>query len=287
MTLLTECCAARELIRDRYLNLLESALTGVLTRDPPQDPWFGQLVDEGERKFAVLPGKFDPLVRECGKDWPATALTMIGTLRMRNFRFAIETVLERNVPGDIIETGVWRGGACIYARGVLAAGGVTDRSIYAADSFCGLPPPDANPNSPDKGDWHHVAEPLKVSRAEVQENFARFGLLDAQVKFVEGWFKDTLPSLPGPFSVIRLDGDMYDSTRVALESLYPKLSIGGYCIIDDYGAVKGCKIAVDEFRAKMPPAHQSSICNRVLPPRAIDGVGVYWRKCECEGGSSK
>jgi O-methyltransferase/demethyldecarbamoylnovobiocin O-methyltransferase/8-demethyl-8-(2,3-dimethoxy-alpha-L-rhamnosyl)tetracenomycin-C 4'-O-methyltransferase len=77
-------------------------------------------------------------------------------------------------------------------------------------------------------------------------------LLDDQVRFLKGWFKDTLPTAPiEKLSVLRLDGDLYESTMTALESLYPKLSIGGYAIIDDYApSVPCCVQAVDDFRAR-------------------------------------
>ena len=105
---------------------------------------------------------------------------------------------------------------------------------------------------------------------EAQRNFSKYGLLDEQVVFVKGFFSDTLPKLDaGPFSVIRLDGDMYELTIVALECLYPKLSVGGYAIIDDYGAVGQCRTAVNDYRAKF------GIEDDIHP---IDWAGVWWRK---------
>src|SRR5262249_28059364 len=98
----------------------------------------------------------------------------------------------------------------------------------------------------------------------------RYGLLDDQVKFLPGWFKDTLPQSPiDRLSMLRVDADMYESTMEALQYLYQKLSVGGYCIIDDYGAVLGCKKAVDDFRK----AHDIS-----EPLQEIDWTGVYWKR---------
>ena len=103
----------------------------------------------------------------------------------------------------------------------------------------------------------------------MQANFERYGLLDEQVLFLEGWFKDTLPDAPiDKLAVMRLDGDMYGSTMEALTNLYPKLSRGGFCIVDDY-ALHRCKQAVDDFRAEW---------NINGPLVKIDWSGVFWQK---------
>jgi O-methyltransferase len=104
----------------------------------------------------------------------------------------------------------------------------------------------------------------------VQSNFSRYGLLDEQVVFVEGYFADTLPELEAEsFALIRLDGDLYESTMIALESLYPKLAKGGYCIIDDYYSFSDCSKAVEEYR------NQFGINE---PVETIDYDAVFWRK---------
>lgn len=155
-------------------------------------------------------------------------------------------------------------------RGVLAAYGVRDRTVWVADSFAGLPAPDPARWPADAGDSHHKATVLAVSEAEVRENFRRYGLLDDQVRFLPGWFRDTLPTAPiERLAVLRLDGDMYESTIEALNALYPRLSDGGFCIIDDYGAVEGCRRAVEDYRS----SHQVED-----PMIKIDLTGVYWRK---------
>ncbi len=194
-------------------------------------------------------------------------LTMIGYERLCNLDDLISDVVRRGVPGDFIETGVWRGGACIYAKHVMDGLG-SKKKVYVADSFRGLPPPD-DKYPADAGDGHHLCSVLSVRMSEVCANFEKYDLLDNRVVFVKGWFKDTLPSLEGPFSIIRLDGDMYESTMDALVNLYGKLSSGGYVIIDDYGVVRGCHIAVDEFRESM--GIRSPLTN-------IDGSGVFWKK---------
>jgi O-methyltransferase len=207
--------------------------------------------------------------RVFGRIWPIQADTMIGLPRLQNIQNCVETVLKENIPGDFIETGVWRGGATIFMRAILAAHGVTDRKVWLADSFAGLPKPDPAKYPQDKGDRHHVYDVLAISDDEVKENFKKYGLLDDQVVFLKGWFKDTLPTAPiDKLAVMRLDGDMYQSTIEALESLYPKLSPGGFCIIDDY-ALKGCKLAVDDFRRDR---------KITTPLQEIDWTGAFWRK---------
>ncbi|HEX4019703.1 MAG TPA: TylF/MycF/NovP-related O-methyltransferase [Acidobacteriaceae bacterium] len=109
-----------------------------------------------------------------------------------------------------------------------------------------------------------------TSLAGVRSNFARYGLLDDQVVIVKGYFSETLPGLDAEaFSLIRLDGDLYESTMDCLENLYPKLSSGGFCIIDDYHELPDCRRAVEEYRSRQ------GIEDRI---EAIDYHGVYWRK---------
>jgi O-methyltransferase len=181
----------------------------------------------------------------------------------------MEDVLERGISGDFIETGVWRGGAVILMRAVLKAYGVRDRRVWAADSFEGLPPPDPD-NSYDRNMHLNQWPFLAVSLEQVRANFERYGLLDEQVFFLKGWFRDTLPTIGDQhFAVIRLDGDLYHSTMEALTHLYPKLSLGGWLIVDDYGNVDACFQAVHDYR------DQHGIDEPVLP---IDGWGVYWQR---------
>jgi len=203
-----------------------------------------------------------------GRVLPTYADTMIGLKRLDNLQYCIEVVLREGVEGDLIETGVWRGGACIFMRAVLAAYGITGRKVFVADSCEGLPKPDERKYPADKSDKHHI-DYLAVSKEVVENNFRKYGLLDDQVVFLKGWFKDTLPNAPvEKLSILRLDGDMYGSTMESLDYLYPKLSKGGFCIIDDY-ALRGCQMAVDDYRAK----HQIN-----SEMKEIDWTGRYWRK---------
>ena len=195
---------------------------------------------------------------------------MIGLKRLANVRYCVEDVLMRNVPRDFIETGVWRGGATIFMRAILKVHEVTDRLVWVADSFAGLPPPDLARYPFDRGITLHQFPQLAITLERVQDNFRRYGLLDEQVRFLKGWFRDTLPNAPiERLAVLRLDGDLYESTIQALESLYDKLSVGGYVIVDDYGNVAACRQAVHDFRA------QRGISD---PIQRIDWGGVYWRR---------
>jgi len=240
-------------LRNSYLNLLEDSLTGILYGDPSIDPWSS--------------GGYDPYRRALGDDWPALAQTMIGSVRMRNLRHICETILLDQIPGDFIETGVWRGGACIFMRGILSAFCDPHRRVFVADSFAGLPPPHPE-YSADAGDLHHTYKQLVVSRKEVEDNFRRYRLLDDRVIFLEGWFKNTLPTAPiERLSLLRLDGDMYESTMDALNALYHKVSSGGFVIVDDYFLIP-CSQAVNDFRS------EHGIDAPLLP---IDGKAVWWR----------
>jgi len=195
---------------------------------------------------------------------------MIGLKRLDNLEFCIEQVVTNGVVGDLIETGVWRGGAAIFMRAVLKAYGVTDRYVWVADSFEGLPPPDMGKYPHDAGDSLHDARELAVSLEEVEANFERYGLLDDQVRFLKGWFRDTLPAAPiERLAVLRLDGDMYQSTTDALVNLYPKLSEGGYVIVDDYGAIAACRQAVNDYRSA------NAITEEI---HDIDWTGIFWQK---------
>ncbi len=241
-------------MRERYLDLLAKCLTNQIYGDAPFDYWSG--------------GLFNAQTRSLGRDWPSQAMTMIGDARLNNIRWLFEAIVAAGVPGDLIETGVWRGGACIFMRGLLLAYEMRDRRVWVADSFAGLPPPDPR-HVQDSGDRHHSFPELSIGLQTVQENFRKFGLLDDQVVFLQGWFAETLPKAPiEQLALLRLDGDMYGSTMDALTALYHKVSPGGFVIVDDYGAVAACRAAITDFRA----AHGIT-----APIRDIDGLGVFWQ----------
>jgi hypothetical protein len=193
---------------------------------------------------------------------------MIGIWRLDNIRDCIETCLNENIPGDLVETGVWRGGATIYMKAILEAHG-SDRKVFVCDSFQGLPRPHL---LQDKGDKHYLIRDLRVSEEEVKDNFRKYNLLDERVIFLKGWFKDTLHKIDGPIAVLRLDGDMYGSTMDALTQLYPKLSPGGFLILDDYADIPGVFNAVNDYR------NSNGITCPILKIKGINHGHVYWRK---------
>ena len=225
------------------------------------------------RKLIVCEGvSFSQEDRMNGRDWPLYAESMIGYNRLSNVQYCVTDVIKNNIEGDLIETGVWRGGTVIFMRGILKAYNITDRIVWAADSFEGLPKPDVVKYKAYRVDVLYNFNELKVSLGTVKSNFEKYDLLDQQVQFLKGWFKDTLPTAPiKKLAVMRLDGDMYESTMDSLVNLYPRLSYNGYIIIDDWGSVKGCRLAVLDYRKKY------NITEEIIP---IDSDGVFWKKTQ-------
>jgi hypothetical protein len=260
--------------RELYLDLLKRCLVNWIYMDDETKPFLPRkfsyilaVVTGGLR--ITIPRKADPSKRSRGEDWPAFGHSMIGFKRLDNIQFCAEEVLRSGVPGDFIETGVWRGGACIFMRGILKAHGVTDRKVWAADSFRGLPAPNMKKYPADKDSMFFLARSLAVSLETVKSNFEKYGLLDDQVVFLKGWFRDTLPNAPiKSLAVLRLDGDMYESTMDALTNLYPKVSPGGYVIVDDYD-IPACRQAVSDYRDR------HSIKDEIL---SVDNNGAFWKK---------
>jgi O-methyltransferase len=258
-----------EVVREMYIDLLEKVVINEIYRDPPI---LTMRAIKRARAKGYEPGFFNEKKRNLGRDWPTVAHSMIGRKRLDNLRNCVSEVLKNKVAGDLIETGVWRGGACILMRGILKAWGDTSRKVWVADSFEGLPVPNAAEYPADAADRSYRYEELAISMEQVQSNFAAYGLLDDQVQFLKGWFKDTLPTAGiEKLSVIRLDGDMYESTMDGLRNLYHKLSPGGFLIVDDYHTVAGCKAAVQDFIATQGSSEPIDIVE-------IDGSGVFWQR---------
>lgn len=262
-----------------YIDLLKKSLVDLIYSEANvavpiivSRPWYKLIVkifDLSNLKIVRFT-KIDRQKRILGRDWPINAHTMIGLKRLDNIQFCIDQILKNNIPGDFIEAGVWRGGACILMRGILEAYNIRDRVMWVADSFKGLPKPDLKGFPQDKGVWLHEFKYTAVSLSEVKDNFKTYGLLDKQVKFLKGWFKDTLPKAPiKKLALIRADGDMYQSTMDILTNLYPKLSPGGFMIVDDYVAMPQCREAVNDFRRSF------NIKDKI---QTIDGRGIFWQK---------
>jgi hypothetical protein len=272
---------------EMYLETVKRALTGLDHEasyelrpglfergvTPRLDEALGSLVKLAgrlSRQRLVLVREIGRTDRLSGGPWPLVGETMVGAERLDHLRGCIVQVLDDGVPGDLIETGVWRGGAAIFMRAVLAAAEVRDRSVWVADSFTGVPQPDPSRHPADAGYDLHRHPELAVSLTRVRAAFERYGLLDNQVRFVEGRFADTLPALRGhPWALLRLDGDLAESTHDALVNLYPSLAPGGFVIVDDYGVVRACRSAVDAFR------REHGIQD---PIEWIDGSAVFWRR---------
>ncbi|MFC7493456.1 MULTISPECIES: TylF/MycF family methyltransferase [unclassified Nocardioides] len=249
----------------------ESGLAPVELPERSYESYLLQMVSRSMADRQVLLTErvtFDPERRENGEDWPPEAETMVGLKRLRNVRECAESVIADGVPGDFLEAGVWRGGTSIYMRAILAAYGVTDRTVWVADSFRGLPEPDERFPADADSDFHTFPQ-LAIPLETVQGNFERYGLLDDQVRFLVGWFADTLPTAPvEQLALLRLDGDMYSSTIDTLGAMYDKVSVGGYVLVDDY-SIPSCAAAVHDFR------DEHGITD---PIETVDWTGRFWRK---------
>ncbi len=262
----------------QYVDLLKRTLTGtagatydvVIPRSRLHRLAYAPLQRLLAQRGLELLRRTDRKVSEQGIGWTAIGDTMVGISRLEQLETCVADVIADDVPGDFIETGVWRGGASIFMRALLDVHGDTSRNVWLADSFAGLPKPDAERYPADKGDrlWQQSAN-LAISLEQVRANFARHGFLDDRVRFLPGWFRDTLPDAPVErLAILRLDGDLYESTMVALDALYNRLSPGGYVIVDDY-ALPTCTDAVTDFRRKREISD---------PIVRVDWTGAHWRK---------
>jgi len=301
---------------DLYLDAMKRSLTNVIYEDVPGWTY-------GADKTPRLAEAFDLRRRVAGEDAPTKAMTMVGVRRLENLQKLVGAIVADGVQGDIIETGVGRGGACIFLAAVLRSHGqLGNRRVFVADTFVGPQPPPGriallllfpimqllgyiplksfqmslfrlaskvNKSFPDAERIRDDAVRIVIfifrnigrfgpaygtSLPAVKSNFARYGLLHPDaVIFLEGFFSDTIPKRKDlkQLSLIRADGDTYESTMQALLPLYDKLSVGGYVVIDDYNSFDDCKEAVTEFRA------DRKITSPLIP---IDGLAVYWKKTE-------
>lgn len=188
------------------------------------------------------------------------AYTMTSIERMFALHTAVRHVVQHNIPGDIVECGVWRGGSSMMAAHTLCALGNTERKLYLYDTFAGM----SRPTSHDvdvRGEaaaasWEQqqqggVNEWCYASLDDVRANMATVPYPRDKVIFVKGKVEDTIPgTLPGQIALLRLDTDFYESTAHELEHLYPLLAPRGILILDDYGHWKGAREATDSYFAK-------------------------------------
>lgn len=239
--------------RDAYIDLIKRSITNYLYLGGAASPeQFHSVVhyDVGQASW-----KLDPLSRP---------ITLLSRAQLDLVEQSVLSVTQRGVPGDFIEAGTWRGGVIILMRALMNAHGISGRRIFAADSFAGIPK-----NTRAVGDpvdaWR---DRWVASLEEVQQNIARFGLLDDNITFVPGFFADTLKGLADrKFALMRLDSDSYDSVEESLVYLYPLLSSGGIIIIDDWHLV-GCQQAVLNYRGRHGVAEDLKV---------HDG-NAYWMK---------
>jgi O-methyltransferase len=235
---------------DRYLHLLEETLLDAVY-EPTRHDSAPVTLDEVDK----------------GAYWPKRGLTMIGRQRLLNIKACMMNIITDNIRGDLVETGVWRGGACIYMKALCEVWN-QNRRVFVCDSFEGLPPREDRYPIDGKNTYDALLPYLKVSLEEVQNNFKKFDLLDQKVVFVKGWFEQSLYKISSPIAILRLDGDMYSSTITVLNQLYDSVSPGGYIIVDDYDLL-ACRQAVDDFRSQRL-IHE--------PMERIDWTGSFWRK---------
>jgi O-methyltransferase len=193
----------------------------------------------------------------------SSQLSMTSENNLATTALACKYILKNQIEGDFMECGVWRGGHSIIAASMLRN---TDKKIYMLDTFSGMTQPDerdvrvidgqsaesiftAKRAGPDSSDW------CLASLDEVKKNIKGFGLESMiernQTIFIKGKAEDVLrdPStdLPNKISCLRLDTDWYMSTKAELEVLWPRISLGGILIIDDYSYWDGCMKAVNEY----------------------------------------
>jgi hypothetical protein len=266
----TQDRSAADPLREKYLETVSMGLLGGLTHEAYTDPTRGGTTDYQKRNQCLTRDwSTGGTVDACILKWDAYE-------RMKRVQQAYEDVRENGVAGDLIECGVWRGGITIWMKALLTAYGDSARNVWVSDSFSGVPNVARQEDHPEFKDipdemrnldmkqWGgqvtergidgHMTEKniLTVEGQFVEDNFKRFGLLDDKVKFLVGYFNDTLPTVRdrglSKIAVLRVDGDLYSSTMDVLENLYSLVSPGGYVIFDDYPLPQSQRAIHDFFK---------------------------------------
>lgn len=177
--------------------------------------------------------------------------------RMYALYKATEYIVSNQVPGEVVECGVWKGGSSMMCALTLLRGGDVGRKIFLYDTYAGMPEPGdldvRHDGVPARAKWrkshrddHNVwaYSPLE----EVRQNMQSTGYPQDRVVFVPGRVEETIPGVaPDNVSLLRLDTDWYESTHHELVHLYPRLSMGGVLLLDDYGHWRGARQAADEY----------------------------------------
>ncbi|MFJ9035460.1 TylF/MycF/NovP-related O-methyltransferase [Streptomyces sp. NPDC102406] len=206
------------------------------------------------RKELQLPVDYDDEAKEtirAVKPW-----TMTSPERLNAFILATRHVVRHDIPGDIVECGVWRGGSMQACAKTLLGCGATDRDLYLFDTYDGMTPPtdedlrrDGTPaadilarHGKDKAIWAYA------TLDDVKSGFASVPYPAERIHYVRGKVEETVPGeAPDKIAILRLDTDWYASTKHELDHLYDRLVPGGVLLIDDYGYWQGSRQAVDEF----------------------------------------
>lgn len=250
-------------LKEIYLYTLRVSLTGSLLETPSILPAKHKSLD------SLVQQEFNHTRREKGKDWPLYGLTMIGNMRLQNIQLVIENVVKKKIYGDFVECGVWRGGASIYARAVFNVLGERQRQVHLFDSYGGLP---RNSTKHDEAFWSSMSY-ISVTYDEVQRHLQASGLFGNTMKMHAGFFNSSLMkwnrTIKRSIAVLRMDGDMFESTMDILFNLWQFVPKGGYIIVDDYHAVPVARSALEKF----------FMLQKVNPPLIpIDEDGVYFIK---------
>lgn len=184
--------------------------------------------------------------------------TKSSELRLAAMAGALAAIDKENIGGDVVECGVWKGGNIMLARIMCP-----QRICWMYDTFDGMTEPD--PVLDIKRDGERAIDRYRLKQAggtkwdavsldEVQAGFMVSGISLDRVHFVSGPVENSLDVVsPLRIAILRLDVDWYAPTKVALEKLYGRISVGGFLIVDDYGHWMGCKKAVDDYFRKMTP----------------------------------
>jgi hypothetical protein len=284
---------------DAYLDLLRRGLTNFLHADWQNRDWRPYLDEEGladdAAACAAAEASDAPPAPACeqpwGPAWRAAGVsglasgvdgeederqrrrfqTTLAVADLVHLEVIVDRILEDQVQGDFMEAGVFRGGTCIFLRGILMARREETRRVYVADSFAGIPPPRRRIEDVSTGrvlepeldpttDW---VDRFVAGEELVRYNFRRYGLLDERVHFLRGFFNDSLPPVFGStnaehpvvvadspiLALLRIDADAYDGVLDALEGAYHRLSPGGFVIIDDWH-LGGARAACHFFRRR-------------------------------------
>jgi O-methyltransferase len=221
------------------------------------------MIKQNVRKFVqrlgydispFFPADFDEtIIKTYGQVKPYTMTTKERVFALCQ---SVEYVAKHNIPGAIVECGVWKGGSMMAVAKTLLRVGAADRTLYLFDTFSGMSEPSAVDRNRDGIAASDLLKRSSMQKAvwacshleEVKRAMSITGYDNERLVFVEGKVEETVPEqAPNTIALLRLDTDWYESTRHELVHLYPRLAIGGVLIIDDYGDWEGARRAVDEY----------------------------------------